>query len=137
MQQHDVVVHGIDPFVGVIGQVQDAGQFAVGQFHHDGQRALAVQRGPHRDEGGVRRFAVQVAHPRHAERRLHRQPVLLLHLVHCDRQRPHLVLAHVVEAEVQRQPTGWSLENQLRNTHVAQLRLEPFIQIQVVHPVWH
>ena len=107
LQQHDVVVHGIDPFLGVVGQVQDAGQFAVGQFHHDGQRALAVQRRTHRDQRGVGDFAVQRARPRHAQRGLHCQPVVLLHLVHGDGQRAHLVLAHVVEPEVQRQARAW------------------------------
>ena len=50
---------------------------------------------------------------------------------------PHLVLAHVVEPEVQRQPPRRRLEHQLRDARVPQLLLQPIGKVQIVHPVRH
>ena len=84
LQQHDVIVHRVDPFLGVGIEIQNSGQLAVGQLNHDGQRALAVQRRTHRDQRRVGDVAVQLAHSCHAQRCLHRQAIVLLHLVHGD-----------------------------------------------------
>ena len=43
LQQDDVVVHRVDPFLGVRLQLKPACQFAIGQLQHDGEGALAVE----------------------------------------------------------------------------------------------
>ena len=50
---------------------------------------------------------------------------------------PHLVLAHVVKPEVQREPPRGRLEHQLRYAGFPKPGLQPLVQIQVVHPVWN
>ena len=118
LQQHDVVVHRIDPFFGVGGQIQHAGQLAVRQLNHDGQRALPVQRRADRNQGGVGEFSIQLPHPSHAQRSLHRQPVFLLDLMHGDGERAHLVFTHVVETEMERKTPRRRFENQLGDAGV-------------------
>ena len=135
LQQHNVVVHRINAFIRIVGQVENAGQLAVRQFHHNGEGAFAVERRPDGNQRRVGDVAAQAAHPRHAQCRLHRQPVVLLHFMHRNGQRPHLVFAHIVKPEMEGKAAGWRLEHQLCNAGFPQPRLQVVVQPQIVHPV--
>ena len=135
LEQHNVIVHGIDPFRGVGIEVQQAGQFAVGQFNHNGQGAFAVEGGADGDQGGVGDGAAEGFDPGQAEGGLNGDAVVLLDLEHCDGQRPHLVFAQVVKAQVQGQAFGGGLEHQLGNAQFFDAGLQIRRQVQIFEPV--
>ena len=70
--------------------------------------------GPRRDDSCVVHAAVQCTDTGDAQRGLQRKPAVHLRLVHGDAERAHLVLADVIETEVQREPPRRRLEHEPR-----------------------
>ena len=135
LQQHYIVVHGVDPFHGVGFQAHHTGQLAVSQLDHNGQGTLAVQGGAHGYQGGVGNGAVDSAYAGQAQGCLDGNAVVLLDLVHGDGQRAHLVLTDVVEPQVQGQTLGGGFEDQLVDSHFPQTGLQFLRKPQVLVPV--
>ena len=134
LDEDDVVVHRVDALFRVGREIEEAGEVAVAQLNHDGERALAVQRRPRRDDCRVLRGAVQRLDPGDAQRGLKGKAVGLLHLGHRYAQRAHLVLAYVVEAEVERQASRWRLEHELREAGFPHPRNQVVRQADVFEP---
>ena len=102
LDEDDVVVHGVDPFIGVRWKTQEMSKLAVLEVDHDGQGALPMQGRPCRDDCRVLGAAIERLGTGDAQRGLQGEAVGLFHLRHGDAQGAHLVVAHVIEPQVER-----------------------------------
>ena len=96
-----------------------------------------MQRRPDGHQRRIRHLPPQRFHPGQTQGGLNRNAVVLLHLEHCDGQRPHLMLPQVVEAQMQRQPLGRRFEHQLRNAQFPDPGFQLLRQPQILEPVRH
>ena len=94
-----------------------------------------MQRRAYGNQGGVGFCPAHGLYPGQAQGGLNRDAIVLLYLVHRNRQGAHLVFANIVEAQMQGQALGGRLEDQLVNAQLFNTGFQVFRHPQVVKPV--